>query len=291
MDITVAMMISMFYVVACVVEVLAFPANSDARIEHKECYGKDISVAHMAFGLWSFEECLTECQHRNVCVGIRYHPPSKHCSVLDGLVLDALENVNNKCLFVNISVWDASPVAACVDHSCSSNEKCKPSDEDPNTPVCETSECPSAPEVQFAHHLSDTRTIGTTNRYICDAGYSLVGIPDVICQDNGVWTAPNFTCVKQCLRPKDFYNNADLIGYTSVSNFGPGTSLSFECKDGFRKAHLYTSNVCNSDSQWSHHHMVHCCPDHLYYDPVRRWCTQPFSQGEADTVSGNMHSI
>jgi len=261
--------------------VLAFPDISDSRIEHKECYGKDISVAHMAFGL-SFEECLTECQHRNVCVGIRYHPPSKHCSVLDGLALDALENLNNKCLFVNISVWDASPVTACEDHSCSSNEKCKPSDEDPNTPVCEPSECPSAPSVDYAHPLSNTRKMGTTNRYACNGGYSLVGNPEIKCQDNAQWSTPSFMCERQCRRPRDFYNSAELVAVSSVNNFGPGTQLYFKCKAGYNKHQMTTSIVCPT-SWWR----IHCCPDDYFYNADVQWCLlPPFARGEVTTYDG-----
>jgi len=268
----------------------AIPNIHDARIEHKKCYGKDISVAHMAFGL-SFEECLTECQHRNVCVGIRYHPRSKHCSVLDGLALDALENLNNKCLFVNISFWMMSESNSCANHACSLNEKCIPSDGDPESFECEKSECSPPPTVENAFHLSQSRTIGSKNRYRCTKDYNLVGNPEIVCQDNYEWTTPTFTCVKKCRRPKATYQSAELVGVSSNTNFGSGTKLEFQCKPGYNMAQKQTSNVCNinENGPYWNGYAIECCPDDHFYIIGWRWCVMPpYPIGNVTTYAGKM---
>lgn len=64
-------------------------------------------------------------------------------------------------------------------------------------PVCLASSCPPLQEVAHAKQkvlVGSGRSYGTIIRFECDPGYNRIGIPVVICESIGSWSAPPPTC-------------------------------------------------------------------------------------------------
>ncbi|WAR25119.1 SVEP1-like protein [Mya arenaria] len=244
----------------------------------KRCYDNSLHVFYTQTA-FSLDECIRECQLRTRCFGTRYNNHYKHCSLLDPVDLDRLQDESPGCLFTNISQWEHQNLGSCAGHNCSMSEVCIPVN--PTDHECMTSHCEMPPVVANARTLAGTQLLGSRNLYICNVGYSRVGDPVVKCQDDGQWTKPDFYCIKQCRRPKADHYNAYLIGADVVNNFAPGTTLYFRCKEGFHSAGTFTSNTCNDQFNWTHGDKILCCRDDKHYYQER--CFLPFGQGTASS--------
>ncbi|XP_052780580.1 uncharacterized protein LOC128217465 [Mya arenaria] len=250
-------------------------------IYQKRCYDNSLHVFYTQTA-FTLDECISECQLRTRCFGTRYNNHYKHCSLLDPVDLDRLQDQSPGCLFTNISQWEHQNLGSCAGHNCSMSEVCVPVN--PTDHECMTSYCEEPPVVANARTIVGKQLLGSRNRYICNVGFTRIGDPVVTCQDDGQWTETDVYCVKQCRRPKADYFNSYLIGTDIVNNFAPGTTLYFRCREGFQSAGTETSNTCDTNSRWTRGAIIQCCSDVNHYYQGR--CFMPFGNSTVSSIQG-----
>ncbi|XP_074733340.1 complement factor H-like [Strix uralensis] len=103
-----------------------------------------------------------------------------------------------------------------------------------SAPACLEMPCESIPKVANAQTEGRNKEIyepGETIRYQCDAGFLIVGPPEIICRE-GNWTAPPFCEDVTCGAAPEIPNA--YITSTQQERYLPGARLQYECESHFQ---------------------------------------------------------
>ncbi|NXD78121.1 CFAH factor, partial [Halcyon senegalensis] len=118
-----------------------------------------------------------------------------------------------------------------------------------SAPTCLEMPCGSIPEVANAQTEGRNKEIyepGETIRYQCDAGFLIVGPPEIICR-KGNWTAPPICEDVSCGTAPEI-PNAYIIS-TQQERYLPGARVRYECESNFQmKGGNYV--IC-TNGEWS----------------------------------------
>ncbi|KAF4078478.1 hypothetical protein AMELA_G00199640 [Ameiurus melas] len=119
---------------------------------------------------------------------------------------------------------------------------------DGRVPVCEAIQCPEPPMVPHADLFFDTDGIikyGYVASYKCHFG-TLIGDSDIICTEDGTWSAPAPRCEATC--PVPSIRNALIVSGMRL-RYQSGNSVTFRCRPGRR---LSGPDVikCGKDGHW-----------------------------------------
>ncbi|NXS95392.1 C4BPA protein, partial [Jacana jacana] len=112
--------------------------------------------------------------------------------------------------------------------------------------------CSRPPNITHGSHSGPVKAFyapGTSVRYICEPGFSLVGAASIYCTEFGAWSHPPPVCqVVKCLRPPSI-TNGKLNGNIS-DTFSYGTSVSYSCNPGYFLVGSALIN-CTLSGTWS----------------------------------------
>ncbi|XP_030349830.1 complement factor H isoform X3 [Strigops habroptila] len=118
-----------------------------------------------------------------------------------------------------------------------------------SAPTCLEMPCGSVPKVANAQTEGRNKEVyepGETIRYQCDAGFLIVGLPEIICRE-GNWTAPpiceDVTCGAAPEIPHAY------ITSTQQERYLPGARVHFECKSNFQM--MGGNYVMCTNGEWS----------------------------------------
>ncbi|XP_075278447.1 complement factor H-like [Opisthocomus hoazin] len=116
-------------------------------------------------------------------------------------------------------------------------------------PFCEEMPCGSIPKVantQIEGRNKDIYEPGETVRYQCDAGFLIVGPPEIICRE-GNWTAPPFCEDVSCGAAPEIPNA--YITSTPPERYLPGARVQYECENNFQM--MGGNYVSCRNGEWS----------------------------------------
>lgn len=222
----------------------------------KPCNKKD-TFLHFFGG--SLHECMEECDRRTLCLSIMFMPQMNHCSLKDIFVdneIHGLNGIRTQCMFLEKKDWVSSGLGPCNENKCNVTETCQ-SKEDGSGFLCLKSTCPTPPVSANAVLLSDIRTIGSTNRYICKNGFRSFGSPRITCNSNGEWEGiTSFWCEQSCSEPKSSYSNAILSRKEYVGLY-KREFIHLTCAKDFQGLGPTATSKC-IDGKW-HYDRVRCC--------------------------------
>ncbi|XP_074019626.1 complement receptor type 1 [Numenius arquata] len=112
--------------------------------------------------------------------------------------------------------------------------------------------CSKPPDITHGFHSGPAEaffTPGTSVRYTCEPGFSLIGAASIYCTQSGTWSHPPPLCqVVKCLRPPSIANGK-LNGNIS-DNFSYGASVSYSCNPGYSLVGNAFIN-CTLSGTWS----------------------------------------
>ncbi|KAF1470138.1 Complement factor H, partial [Megadyptes antipodes antipodes] len=103
-----------------------------------------------------------------------------------------------------------------------------------SSPTCLEMPCGSIPKVANAQtegRNTETYEPGETIRYQCDAGFLIVGPPEIICRE-GNWSAPPFCEDVSCGAAPEIPNA--YITSTRQERYLPGARVQYECESNFQ---------------------------------------------------------
>ncbi|NWS66109.1 CFAH factor, partial [Crotophaga sulcirostris] len=118
-----------------------------------------------------------------------------------------------------------------------------------SAPTCLEMPCGSFPKVantQIEGRKKKTYEPGETIRYQCDAGFQMVGLPEIICRE-GNWTEPPFCEDATCGAAPEI-PNAYLIS-TQQERYLPGARVQYECERNFQM--MGGNYVTCTNGEWS----------------------------------------
>ncbi|XP_074764332.1 complement factor H [Athene noctua] len=116
-------------------------------------------------------------------------------------------------------------------------------------PACFEMPCESIPKVANAQTEGRNKEIyepGETVHYQCDAGFLIVGPPEIICRE-GNWTAPPFCEDVSCGAAPEIPNA--YITSTQQERYLPGARLQYECESNFQM--MGGNYVTCTNGEWS----------------------------------------
>ncbi|NWR63193.1 CFAH factor, partial [Bucorvus abyssinicus] len=116
-------------------------------------------------------------------------------------------------------------------------------------PTCLEMQCGSVPEVANAQIEGRNKEIyepGETILYQCDAGFLIVGPPEIICRE-GNWTAPPVCEDVSCGTAPEI--PSAYITSTQQERYLPGDRVRYECESNFQM--LGGNYVTCTDGEWS----------------------------------------
>ena len=136
--------------------------------------------------------------------------------------------------------------------TCGSNGRWKP-----EPPKKCFGNCPNPPEVKNSvikpSYQEGGPQIGDSVSFECLDGFTNVGPPAIVCQEDFTWSQPVPSCVKSCGQPPAVDNAILDIVHLSIDNdydFAiAGDKFSYSCDSGFIMAGINVI-TCNADGQW-----------------------------------------
>ncbi|XP_065298655.2 CUB and sushi domain-containing protein 3-like isoform X2 [Dermacentor albipictus] len=123
-------------------------------------------------------------------------------------------------------------------------------------PICETpgaTTCPRPGSIVNGAVDVPPGTLGVNAkiRYRCDAGYTLVGVAERVCQGDGSWSNSEPVCqaavAKTCPTPASITNGAVDV---PPGTLGVNTKVRYQCNAGYMLVGV-TERVCQMDGSWS----------------------------------------
>ncbi|KAH3738594.1 hypothetical protein DPMN_045232 [Dreissena polymorpha] len=170
----------------------------------------------------TYEDCLDTCRRRQSSDEI--------FSLLDGLTdVQSLDTAGPLCVFSTVGIDDRYQSGSCEHNKCGKHETCVNPKYQKSDKQCVITECPAPPAIENALLLSNTRAIGTRNRYKCMIGFMGNGSPAIDCLTNGSWTFTDFQRHTEQLiwsnigmqaRLQEAYNNVPIdLGILAVRPF------------------------------------------------------------------------
>lgn len=126
----------------------------------------------------------------------------------------------------------------------------------PHLPLCEQIRCP----ILEQNHLrvQGENNYNSTVTFLCEDGFSLVGIPEAVCLDSGSWNGPFPNCVLvDCGEPKPVNNGSVVFDLTSY-----GSNAVHKCNLGYTPGISSLEDavgICSSDGAWEAPDLV-CLP-------------------------------
>ncbi|XP_063411544.1 microfibril-associated glycoprotein 4-like [Mytilus trossulus] len=138
------------------------------------------------------------------CVAVNYRKDLKICDVLDELDVGENLNVEAGSIYAKNSIWSKTLAGSCADYTCFAGDKCV---------ELETGGVSSAyvyckDPVQKAYNATCIETFGlyknlkAGNQFKCKAGFLMIGLPFLKCNDNGEWNKM-FCCRDMDILPRD----------------------------------------------------------------------------------------
>lgn len=107
-------------------------------------------------------------------------------------------------------------------------------------PVCDIVHCP---RLRLSHGSFSTfkTEFGTSVTLVCNKGYSLVGLAEILCLANGSWSTQITSCVKiECAQPGVISNSKILVS---------GTVATYNCNVGYTLVGS-SRRECQADGTW-----------------------------------------
>ncbi|KAL4236643.1 biological adhesion [Mactra antiquata] len=115
-----------------------------------------------------------------------------------------------------------------------------------SAPNCQLIICPVPQPNVNVRVTGFTYTYGSKLEYKCNDGYILDGPSERICTQSEQWSGKEPVCLRnECPRPGPFTN-----GRTQPSGFGQGSSITYECNEGYQ-IHGFNIRFCLSSLEWS----------------------------------------
>ncbi|XP_015790438.1 uncharacterized protein LOC107367263 isoform X1 [Tetranychus urticae] len=102
-------------------------------------------------------------------------------------------------------------------------------------PVCLASSCPPLQEVAHAKQrvlVGSGRSYGTIIRFECDPGYHRNGVPVIICESIGSWSAPSPTCERATCPTLPEITNGFIIDQSKKYYYGDEAKV--QCNRGYK---------------------------------------------------------
>ncbi|KAH3816656.1 hypothetical protein DPMN_118176 [Dreissena polymorpha] len=196
----------------------------------RSCKSEQVSIIREMFR-GTYEDCLDECRRRQSCTAMRYHKQTRYCSLLDGQTdFQSLDTSGPICVYSVVSNDDSDQRGSCANKKCGIHETCANPKYQKSDEPCIITECPGPPAIENALLLSNTRAVGTRNRYKCMNGFMGNGSPAIDCLTNGSWSFTDFQCQKMCQPPKASYRTDDLAKDCSQND----RMAYFRCKPDYR---------------------------------------------------------
>ncbi|KAM6124478.1 LOW QUALITY PROTEIN: complement factor H-like [Pterocles gutturalis] len=118
-----------------------------------------------------------------------------------------------------------------------------------SAPICLEMPCGSIPKVANAQIEGRNKEMyepGETVRYQCEAGFLIVGLPEIICRE-GNWTAPPFCEDVSCGAAPEVPNA--YITSTQQERYLPDARVQYECESNFQM--MGGNYVTCTDGKWS----------------------------------------
>ena len=182
-------------------------------------------------------QCVYECYVRRRCVYLSYHWIMHGCFLHDKESSDSSENEIALSGCFNLDESEINEIGLtvagkCKERPCSRSTKCEQNSENNTSSYnCVVEHClqPGALPYAFVPGNSMVK-VGRTMRYLCVEGYTMIGLPDVQCLENGTLMYPEFSCFKNC--PVPVLSNAEII-YLSNFRHVENSKAIFECNTGY----------------------------------------------------------
>ena len=208
----------------------------------------------------SLDNCAYECLLTSKCFGFSYHRQISACFLIDhNFNTSKARDDRTGCITIavsQISMDMKTQVGICANQPCPNSSKCSPNVLQPDIYNCNVNECPLTAERDNAHVTSTMTSIGQTNTFKCEPGYTMFGNAKVTCGKNGVWSKSDFLCYPNCPEPK--IANADVV--ESNPRFAYGTIAVFQCHAGYYNVTPLTV-TCQETAQWSEAKCFKNCPE------------------------------
>uniref|UniRef100_A0A8D0H9X2 Sushi domain-containing protein n=1 Tax=Sphenodon punctatus TaxID=8508 RepID=A0A8D0H9X2_SPHPU len=110
-------------------------------------------------------------------------------------------------------------------------------------------QCPVPPDISNGKHSSQDSSIfisGTSVRYSCEPGFTLIGEAMISCTESGSWSSSVPHCkVDGCITPE--IQSGRITGFKEVSS--PKESITIDCDRGYILKGS-TEIKCQSDGTW-----------------------------------------
>ncbi|XP_077974719.1 uncharacterized protein LOC144430572 [Styela clava] len=114
--------------------------------------------------------------------------------------------------------------------------------------------CKELPKIDHASVIDPVRSYGVGQfvQYQCTDGYRVYGTNHVVCQENGQFSEPQFTCIVSCPMPPPVKNaEVPLL----QERYFIGDVVKYACKPGYRaRGHAFSR--CEYDLTWSKPRLV-----------------------------------
>ena len=219
----------------------------------------------------TFNDCVYECYVRSRCVYLSYHWFMHGCFLHDngGLILSENEVAISGCLSLNESnINRIGPIVAghCAERPCSRSTKCVQSSANRKYGyACAVANCERPDVVENALLRNSMVKIGESVRFFCLEGYTMVGLPEVQCLENGNWLYSKFRCFKNY--PVPVLQNADIM-YLSTFRLVENSTVIFKCHSGYYNV-TDLQTTCASNIEWVDLANLRClkhCPSPPYLE-------------------------
>ena len=107
------------------------------------------------------------------------------------------------------------------------------------------------PSLQYAYLVTADLALvfNTSAIFICNDGYTALGVVAVACLSNGEWSEAEFECHPNCQTPS--VQNADVVTFNATLAFN--TIATMKCREGFYSETSRTTFTitCESHGEWS----------------------------------------
>ncbi|KAK7100185.1 sushi, von Willebrand factor type A, EGF and pentraxin domain-containing protein 1-like isoform X2 [Littorina saxatilis] len=115
-----------------------------------------------------------------------------------------------------------------------------------DAPVCEIISCPQPEEILDGMIIGTELTFGSSIRYECITGYTLVGTSQRGCTETGQWEGRAPVCeIVHCPRP-EVIPNGQVIGRDFTFN----NRIQYECNTGYTLLGV-SQRECSADGEWA----------------------------------------
>ncbi|KAL4220825.1 calcium ion binding [Mactra antiquata] len=224
--------------------------------EYKTC---DDVGTFQHFTDFSWNKCSDECARRRRCKIFMFRQKMNYCSLKNATDVTSFDKTRPICGYFVRDENIPHDLGPCRGQPCDETERC--TSKTKTEYECLKTECHTPKEIENAKLLSNTYSIGTTNRYKCKNGLVGRGSPSIVCLKNGTWSQADFKCVlppMACRELKNHYYNSirtkvEKVGYT-------GTVFTYTCRNGYNKVIDKVSLTCQKSGNWSSNR-IHCCHD------------------------------